>query len=119
MLVRIRYSDTLDVIAEVTSTSRHDLETQELLRLLVLSYFCDEFGHLHDRINQQILNRLKILGMQEHMLQPVCDALAAETQLYLPDFPLFNIPQSCISRTTKDTYTLRLNIGQHSPPFLR
>jgi hypothetical protein len=109
MLVCIRYSDTLDTIAEATSTSIYDLETQELLRLLVLSYFCDEFGHLHNRINRQILNRLKILGMQEHMLQPVCDTLAAETQLYLPNSPLFNIPQSCIKRTTKDTYTLYLN----------
>lgn len=112
MLIRIRYTDTAIAIEETVDKIDSDKEVYELLHLLVLSFFCIESDYKYSSINKKIQNKLKLLDIDESVLEDIYNVLYTETRMYLPQYnPNSNqhcIPLSCISKTNQTTYTFLL-----------
>lgn len=112
MLIRIRYIDTTIAIEETVDKLDTDREVYELLHLLVLSFFCLESDYRFSSINRKIQKKLKLLDVNEDVLEDIYNVLYAETRTYLPQYlPHSNqhcIPLSCIRKTTDNTFTFHL-----------
>ena len=112
MLIRIRFIDTGIAIEEAIDKHDSDKEVNELLYLLVLSFFCLESDYEYNRINSKIQKKLKLLDIDECVLEDIYNTLYEETTRYLPQYlPHSNqhcVPLSCIQKTTDNTFTFRL-----------
>ena len=112
MLIRIRYTDTAVAIEEAIDKLYSDKEVYELLHLLILSFFCIESDYKYSSINRKIQKKLKLLDVDEGVLEDIYNVLYVETRTYLPQYlPHSNqhcIPLSCIRKTTDSTFIFRL-----------
>lgn len=113
MLIVTRYSNTLEVIAEITQTDVSDKRAQELLRWLITSHFCDEYTHRKNKIQNRIFHRLKLMDIGQDMFIKICEVLCEEIAEHLPKNPIHNLSQSCIQQINKDTYAVKLLDPMH------
>ena len=112
MLIKIRFIDTGIAIEEAVDKHDSDKEVEELLHLLVLSFFCLESDYIFSSINRKIQKKLKLLDVDEGVLEDIYNVLYVETRTYLPQYlPHSNqhcIPLSCIRKTNSNTFTFHL-----------
>lgn len=81
MLIKIRFIDTGIAIEEAVDKHDSDKEVEELLHLLVLSFFCLESDYIFSSINRKIQKKLKLLDVDEGVLEDIYDVLYTETKL--------------------------------------